>query len=93
MGSSDARQTEVLVIGAGPAGIAAASVAAEHGRKVLVLSNSKWLGGQIWRGEEPSQARHWLNRLRASGAEVLTEATAVAAPASHRLAADTLSGP
>src|SRR5256885_13641603 len=39
---------EVLIIGAGPAGLAAASVAAESGSRVAVLDDTPWLGRQIW---------------------------------------------
>jgi len=42
---------DVLVVGAGPAGIAAACAAAEAGREVAVVDNSPWLGGQVWRSE------------------------------------------
>src|SRR5436190_22206311 len=41
---------DVVVVGAGPAGLAAASVAAESGCHVVLVEASPWLGGQIWRG-------------------------------------------
>jgi NADPH-dependent 2,4-dienoyl-CoA reductase/sulfur reductase-like enzyme len=73
--------TEVLVIGAGPAGIAAATAAAENGCAVIVLDDNVAAGGQIWReatvGEAASahrgHGRKWraLERLRRSGAQVL----------------------
>lgn len=77
------KRTEVLVIGAGPAGIAAATAAAENGRKVIVLDDNPAAGGQIWRGStveekasshraEDAPKRQALERLRRSGAEVLT---------------------
>jgi D-hydroxyproline dehydrogenase subunit alpha len=78
---------EILVVGAGPAGMAAACAAAEAGCRVAVLDNSPWLGGQIWRGEQtqPSQAaaRRWLERLKRSGAHVILNASVFAAPAPH----------
>ncbi|NLU17908.1 MAG: NAD(P)/FAD-dependent oxidoreductase [Serratia liquefaciens] len=40
---------DVLVIGAGPAGLAAAGAAAESGQSVLVLDDNLRPGGQIWR--------------------------------------------
>ncbi len=40
---------DVLVIGGGPAGLAAAATAAESGRRVAVLDDNPNLGGQIWR--------------------------------------------
>ncbi|MDE2573083.1 MAG: NAD(P)/FAD-dependent oxidoreductase [bacterium] len=45
------RRTEVLVIGAGPAGLAAAAAAAACGRRVLLVDDNADPGGQIWRGE------------------------------------------
>jgi D-hydroxyproline dehydrogenase subunit alpha len=76
-------QFEVVVVGAGPAGIAAACLAAEHGRTVAVLDNSPWLGGQIWRGglvhSRDRQARRWLDRLQKSGVRVFSNATVFAA--------------
>ncbi|MGB6368636.1 MAG: FAD-dependent oxidoreductase, partial [Thermoanaerobaculia bacterium] len=41
---------EVAVVGAGPAGIAAACRAAESGARVLLLDENPRVGGQIWRG-------------------------------------------
>lgn len=94
---SDARgQFDVVVIGAGPAGLAAAAMAAEAGRTVALLEQSPWLGGQIWRGEEPHPAspvaQEWIQRVRRSGAQIFTGATAVAAPGSHRLLVETPAG-
>jgi D-hydroxyproline dehydrogenase subunit alpha len=89
-------QSDVVVVGAGPAGIAAACMAAEHGRKVAVVDNSPWLGGQIWRettahaGRGPAGA--WINRLRKSGPSVFSSATTFAAPASHVLLVETPDG-
>lgn len=65
--------SEVLVVGAGPAGIAAACAAAERGKKVLVLDENPAAGGQIWRAgthAPPRAALPWLARFRASGAEL-----------------------
>jgi D-hydroxyproline dehydrogenase subunit alpha len=70
-------RTEVLVIGAGPAGIAAATAAAKKSRKVVVLDNNPTAGGQIWRGATVEENRHEdatkrraLERLQQSGAQV-----------------------
>ena len=41
---------DVLVVGAGPAGIAAASVAAESRCRVCLVDDNAAAGGQIWRG-------------------------------------------
>ena len=74
-------RTDVLVIGAGPAGIAAATAAAENGRRVIVLDDNGSAGGQIWREatveatgslpREDSGKGLALERLRRSGAQVL----------------------
>jgi len=90
---SSSHQVDVLVIGAGPAGIAAACVAAEAGKNVAVLDSSPWLGGQIWRGEQahPTQAaaQQWIRRLRKSGAQLSASATAFAAPTPRCMLAET----
>jgi len=60
---------DVLVVGAGPAGMAAAVRAAECGLRVGVVDDNAALGGQIWRqsGEEhTAEASAWGNRLGAA---------------------------
>jgi D-hydroxyproline dehydrogenase subunit alpha len=65
---------DVAVIGAGPAGIAAAIRAAEAGRRVVVLDESPNAGGQIWRHRAraslDSDARRWTDRLARARADV-----------------------
>lgn len=85
--------TDVLVVGAGPAGIAAACTAAQAGRSVVVLDASPWVGGQLWR-PEPGRpgtwlAQHWMRRLEDSGARVFTRATVFAAPSAHSVLVET----
>ena len=67
------QEFDVLVVGGGPAGMAAAVQAAESGHRVGIVDDNVKLGGQIWRGEpEPgSEASKWIERLRSSGAIVL----------------------
>jgi NADPH-dependent 2,4-dienoyl-CoA reductase/sulfur reductase-like enzyme len=71
---------EVVVVGAGPAGIAAACRAAESGRQVLLVDENPGAGGQIWRGASrgrgPVAARRWLARLAGSSARLI-DTTAV----------------
>ncbi len=76
-------EVDVAVVGAGPAGIAAAAVAAEAGARVLLLDESPTLGGQIWRRREgegahlPRAANAWLRRLARSGAGVAARTSVV----------------
>ncbi len=45
------KRFDVVVIGGGPAGIAAAVTASQCGASVALLDDNPGLGGQIWRGE------------------------------------------
>lgn len=81
---------DVVVVGAGPGGIAAATVAAEAGKRVCLLDNNAAPGGQIWRGLQDSTARRhphgkqfiaWNRRLVASGCTVWPGWEVVDAPA------------
>lgn len=47
--SKTSRHSEILVVGAGPAGLAAATAAAGSGAQVTVLDDNPGPGGQIWR--------------------------------------------
>lgn len=66
---------DVLVIGGGPAGIAAAVRAADGGVRVGIVDDNANLGGQIWRGGQElakdTSAAHWISRLRKAGAVFL----------------------
>jgi pyruvate/2-oxoglutarate dehydrogenase complex dihydrolipoamide dehydrogenase (E3) component len=72
-----ARPSNVVVVGAGPAGLEAARVAAEKGHRVLVLEKTRLLGGQLrlWSQlpdrEIFSTTTEWYERqLERLGAEV-----------------------
>jgi len=73
MSDSD-RVFDVVIVGAGPAGIAAACCAAESGRRSIVLDEGLGPGGQIWRpnvkAPHAGAAARWIARLAASGAFV-----------------------
>lgn len=75
---------DLVVVGAGPGGLAAACRAAEAGLDVLVLDTQSEPGGQVWRGEARKGAnrlaRRWLTRFAASGARFRPGARVVAAP-------------
>jgi D-hydroxyproline dehydrogenase subunit alpha len=81
----DVHDADVVVVGAGPAGIAAAVTARAAGASVVLLDSGPRPGGQIWRHVRrdslPPVARRWLARLDRSGALPLTGASVVdAAP-------------
>jgi NADPH-dependent 2,4-dienoyl-CoA reductase/sulfur reductase-like enzyme len=70
---------DVVVVGAGPGGIAAATVAAEAGLGVCLLDDNATPGGQIWRGFRAQTARqyphgsgflYWTTRLQRTDCEV-----------------------
>ena len=60
---------DILVVGAGPAGMAAAVRAAECGVRVGLVDDNRASGGQIWRSGArlPAAARQWTVRLESSG--------------------------
>jgi NADPH-dependent 2,4-dienoyl-CoA reductase/sulfur reductase-like enzyme len=67
---------DLLIVGAGPAGISAACCAAEHGLNVLVADENPTPGGQIWRGQaQPGKAEEWKSRFASSGARLLSDAS------------------
>jgi len=55
--------TDLLIVGAGPAGMAAAVTARRHGLNVRVVDDQPAPGGQIWRGIETVAATPRLARL------------------------------
>ena len=63
---------DLIIIGAGPAGMSAAATAAQGGLKVLLLDEQPRAGGQIYRnvGENRAQ-RGWLGKDYASGARLV----------------------
>lgn len=79
---------DLVVVGAGPAGIAAAAAAAKAGATTLLLDENAGPGGQVWRaltstpltnrdmlGKDFWDGQLELEKLRSSGAEVLQRAT------------------
>ena len=68
---------DVLVVGGGPAGIAAAVRATESGARVGIVDENVTVGGQIWRGDTSEgthspEASSWLVQLKNAGAIVLS---------------------
>jgi NADPH-dependent 2,4-dienoyl-CoA reductase/sulfur reductase-like enzyme len=85
-------RADVVVVGAGPAGLAAACRAAEAGASVVLLDEAPAPGGQVWRrplgagdadGADDGNhaatrlARAWLERFATSGARFLARATVI----------------
>jgi D-hydroxyproline dehydrogenase subunit alpha len=71
---------DVLVVGGGPAGMAAAARAAECRVNVGILDDNPTLGGQIWRAgcssaSAPEDAATWHSLLRAANVTVLSGKT------------------
>lgn len=91
---------DVVVVGAGPGGMAAAAVAAEAGKRVCLLDANASPGGQIWRGISARKANSyphgtkfasWKARLDASGCEIWPgwHATDLPTPGRLRVEAET----
>jgi D-hydroxyproline dehydrogenase subunit alpha len=70
-------RADVVVVGAGPAGLAAACRAAEAGASVVLLDEAPAPGGQIWRRLTTRLARGWSERFAKSGARFLARATVI----------------
>jgi D-hydroxyproline dehydrogenase subunit alpha len=86
---------DVVVVGAGPAGMAAATATAEHGAEVCLIDENSKPGGQIWRGGDDhhdSRFAEHQNALDVAGIDRRRESRVVALPASNVLRIETLSG-
>ena len=71
------RRADILVIGGGAAGMAAALRAAEMGADVVLADDGPELGGSLLAGERAADAREAAERIRAAGVEVLAPAAAL----------------
>jgi len=93
---SERREFDVLVVGGGPAGIAAACCAADAALHVAIADDNPSLGGQIWRGESASpstkEATFWYQRVKGLGVEHLAGTRVFAQSEAHTLIAETDSG-
>jgi NADPH-dependent 2,4-dienoyl-CoA reductase/sulfur reductase-like enzyme len=87
---------DVLVVGAGPAGMAAAFRAAQSGARVVVVDDNVAAGGQIWRGEQakPSspEAQAWFERIRSVEIQLISGARVFEQPWPGTLRAETPEG-
>jgi NADPH-dependent 2,4-dienoyl-CoA reductase/sulfur reductase-like enzyme len=82
---------DLLVVGAGPAGLAAAWRAAQSGLRVCVVDDNPAAGGQIWRGGPP-EAQVWFERIRSVDVQVINGARVFQQPQPGTLLAETNSG-
>jgi NADPH-dependent 2,4-dienoyl-CoA reductase/sulfur reductase-like enzyme len=57
--------TDLLIIGAGPAGMAAALAAAASSQSITIIDENPAVGGQIWRGGSDPTARAMWTQLQA----------------------------
>lgn len=88
---------QTLVVGSGPAGIAAATSAAEHGCRVGLIDDNPYAGGQIWRAQPGKTgpdishgggAAQWQSRLLSSSVTMLQGWSVFDQPAPHTLRAE-----
>ena len=83
---------DVLIVGAGPAGLAATVAASGEGRSVGLVDDNPDLGGQIWRGERPRpaspEAASMFARLRQASFTTLPGTRVVAAAGPSALLAE-----
>lgn len=85
------RDYDVLVIGAGPAGLAAAAAARGHGARVGLVDAQATPGGQVWRhavGQAATPAAKRLADLTTSGVDWRAQTQIVAAETGELLAED-----
>ena len=77
---------DVVVIGSGPAGLAAAARAAESGASVAMIDDNPRPGGQIWRAS--TKPKPWLR----DRVELIAGARVFAVPEPGKLALETFQG-
>lgn len=94
--NSSRHEYDVLIVGAGPAGLAAACRASESGRVVSVVDDNSDVGGQIWRADlkkEPSkEAAVWFARIRSSKIQFINGARVINHLSEKTLLAETPGG-
>jgi FAD dependent oxidoreductase len=60
-------RTQVLVVGGGLGGVAAALAAVERGAQVLLVEETAWLGGQLTSQAVPLDEHPWIERFGCTG--------------------------
>jgi NADPH-dependent 2,4-dienoyl-CoA reductase/sulfur reductase-like enzyme len=71
----------IAIVGAGPAGMAAAVSARECNQPVTLIDDNPTPGGQIWRGGEGSE---WFEKLIRSGAKLMLGARVIGGDVNRR---------
>ena len=88
---------DLVIVGGGPAGIAAACRAAESSVSICVIDDNPGLGGQIWRSHETKatspDSQDWFERFRRAKNVQVMRGTRVFGSSSERaLLSETLDG-
>ena len=88
---------DILILGAGPAGMAAALSAAACDKQVIILDDNPAPGGQIWRAgpqaTQPALARRYRDAIAASAAiRLVNGARLIARPSAHSVLFETADG-
>ena len=87
---------DVVVVGGGPTGVAAAVSAAESGLAVGIVDENPSAGGQVWRGEQAQPnagpAAAWLRKLQHSHVQFLGGARVIDKLEERVLLAETFEG-
>jgi NADPH-dependent 2,4-dienoyl-CoA reductase/sulfur reductase-like enzyme len=75
---------DIAIVGAGPAGLAAARAAATVSRSIIIIDDNPYPGGQIWRDgpqvKLPDAAREYRDILSASNVRYLPATRIIASP-------------
>ncbi|MFZ6658049.1 FAD-dependent oxidoreductase [Undibacterium sp. TJN19] len=90
--------TSILILGAGPAGLAAALAAARQAELVTIIDENPAPGGQIWRGgparwKDRRAHTLWRQLAACSNVRIVYGVRIVAAPGNHEFLLETSDGP
>jgi NADPH-dependent 2,4-dienoyl-CoA reductase/sulfur reductase-like enzyme len=72
---------DVLIVGGGPAGLAAGYSAAQSSQRVIIVDDNSSPGGQIWRGEQRQpttpEAAAWFEKVQTANLDFLSGARVI----------------
>ncbi len=85
--------TDILILGAGPAGLAAALAASSHAQTITIVDENAMLGGQIWRGgpvkwQDKRAHALWQKLSHCQNVRVVFSARVLAQKSSHTFLLD-----